>query len=111
MIAALFNIPTDEITMSRFSFHNRDAHELATDAIFRNTGVTLPLYPIDPIPPDDFPGWLYTHQSMHNSINAALGLTGNDLTDMDPRQLDQLANWIQLHAAEHVTWGNMLGIG
>lgn len=111
MIAALFNVPTDLQTMARFSFHNRDAHELAVLAIQRNTGVVLPSYPIDPIPPSDFPGWLYSHQSMHNSINAALGLTGNDLSDVDPTKLDQLTYWIQIHAKEHDQWGTLLGYG
>lgn len=110
-IAALFNIPTDPQAMLRFSFHNNDSHLLAVDAIRANTGVVLPTYVIDPIPENDFPGWLYTHQSMHNSVNTALGLDGADLSDMDPTKLDQLTYWIQLHAQEHRAWGDTLGFG
>ncbi len=111
MIAALFNIPTDEVTLLRFAFHNRDAHDLAVGAIRKNTGITLPQYPIDPIDRNDFKSWLYTHQSMHNSVNAALGLTGNDLTEVDPDKAEQMSVWIQDHANEHLQWGNILGIG
>ncbi len=111
MIAALYNIPTDAISLARFSFHNRDQHELAIRALLNRTGLVLPDYPIDPIKMSDFKGWLYTHQSMHNSVNTALNLPGNDLTDVDPQKLDQLTTWIQLHATEHVAWGNALGIG
>lgn len=110
-IAALFNIPTDQITLSRFSFHNRDAHELVVDGIYKNTGVQLPQYPIDPIDRNDFQSWLYTHQAMHNSINAALNLTGNDLTELDPDKPEQMSVWIQDHASEHLQWGKILGIG
>ncbi len=111
MIAGLYNIPTDGPTMQRFGFYNQDAHVLAVRAIKSKTGLTLPLYPIDPIPLHDFKSWLYSHQAMHNSINLTLGLTGNDLTDVDPQQLDQMTFWIQNHALEHVNWGNVLGYG
>lgn len=111
MIAALFNIPTDAQAMLRFSFHNYDAHVLAARAIYKATGVTLQDYPIDPIPTEDFAGWLDTHQSMHNSVNQALGLVGNDLSDMDPTKLDELTYWIQIHASEHRSWGDILGYG
>ncbi len=111
MIAALYNIPTDPQTFSRFAFHNRDAHELVVEAIRKNTGLTLPQYPIDPIKLSDFASWLYTHQAMHNAVNGVLNVTGNDLSDMDPSKPEQLVSWIQLHASEHVKWGNILGLG
>lgn len=110
MLAALYNIPTDVAAVARFSFHNRDAHELVVNKIKELTGVLLPVYPIDPMPANDLQGWLYQHQAMHNSVNSALGTTGNDLSDLDPQKLEQLTNWIQLHAAEHVGWGQILGI-
>lgn len=111
MIAALFNIPVDAKTLMRFSFHNRDAHELVSDAIFKKLGVTLPQYPIDPIKIEEFQTWLYSHQAMHNSVNSALSLGGNDLTDVDPTKPEQMSSWIENHAKEHVQWGNILGIG
>ncbi len=111
MIAALFNIPTDAEAMQQFSFHNNDSHVLAIRAIKTLTGLTLPQYPLDPIPPQNLGGWLYDHQAMHNSVNQTLGLPGNDLSDVDPSKLDQLTFWIQLHAQEHVAWSNALGFG
>lgn len=111
MIAGLYNIPTDIQAMQRFSFYNNDAHVDAVAAIRRLTNVSLPVYPIDPIPVSDFQGWLYTHQSMHNSVNSALSLAGNDLTSMDPSQIDQLTYWIEIHANEHVQWADKLGLG
>jgi hypothetical protein len=111
MIAALYNIPSDRITLQRYGFHNRDSHDLASDAVFKLTGIAPPRYLLDPIPINDFKSWAYTHQAAHNSINAALGLPGNDLTDVDPTKPEQLASWVQLHAFEHVQWGIFLGIG
>lgn len=111
MIAALYNIPTERNALMRFSFHNADAHSLAVRGVRALSGILLPEYPIDPIPETDFGAWLYTHQALHNSVNAALGLAGNDLSDVDPTKLDELTSWIQLHATEHVNWGNILGYG
>lgn len=111
MLAALYNIPSDPQTLARFSFHNADSHALAARAIHALTGLTLPEFVIDPIPPNDFPGWLYNHQAMHNSVNGVLGLVGNDLSDVDPRKLDQLTYWVQIHASEHVQWADRLGFG
>jgi hypothetical protein len=111
MIAALYNIPSDPPSMSRFAFHNRDQHRQVTAAVEAKFGLTLPEYPIDPIASWDFTNWLYNHQAMHNAVNGLLGTAGNDLTDVDPTKPDQLSAWIQLHAVEHVQWGNILGIG
>lgn len=111
MIAGLFNIPVTADAFQRFSFYNRDAHEQAIYLIQKTKGLMLPSYVLDPIPTQDFSSWLYTHQASHNSINTVLGLPGNDLTSLDPRKLDQLTNWIQLHASEHMPWGNILGYG
>ena len=111
MLADLFNVPSDFQSTSWFSFANRDAHVLANRAALAASGITLPEYPLDPIPPVELDGWLYNHQAMHNAVNAFLGLQGNDLTDVDPKDKAQLATWVQLHANEHVTWGLILGYG
>lgn len=111
MIGALFNIPTTPQEFMRFAFHNNDAHVLAVRAIKINAGVGLPEYPLDPIPASDFASWLYTHQSAHNAVNEVLGISGNDLTDLDPTKPEEMTYWIQLHASEHVKWGDMLNYG
>lgn len=111
MIAALFNIPGDFATFKRFSFHNNDAHVLASRFLRSQFGLSVDEYPLDPIPENDIEGWLYTHQAAHNAINGALGLSGNDLTAVDVTKKEQLINWIEIHANEHVSWGNILGYG
>ncbi len=104
MIAALFNIPRSQIELNQFSFHNANAHEVAGRIIRQNVGVQVPEYILDPIPTNDFGGWLYNHQSAHNSVNTLLKIQGQDLSDLDPNDLAQLADWIQIHAQEHVQW-------
>ena len=111
MIAALFNVPRNPVDMSRFSFHNNDAHVLANRAILAKNSLLLQYYPIDPIPPQDFAGWLYNHQAWHNQVNAIIGVQGNDLSDVDPSKIDEWADWIQVHASEHVQWGDLLDYG
>lgn len=111
MIAALYNLPVDRAAMQRFSFHNRDSHDLAAQAILKQMGITLKSYILDPVPENDFAGWLYQHQTAHDEVNEILGTGGNDFTNLDPANMEQLAVWIQNHADEHVQWGNILGIG
>ena len=111
MIAALYNIPNDPIRLAQFAFHNRAEHDLAVEAIYRKTGVTLQQYPLDPIKMEDVPDWLDRHQSAHAAVNQVLGIAGNDLSDVDPNRPEQLQYWIELHAQEHRAWGAALGIG
>ena len=111
MIAALYNIPRTPTELNQFSFHNANAHEIAGRIIRQNLGIEIPQYVLDPIPLEDFGGWLYNHQSSHNAVNTLLKIQGQDLSDLDPNDLAQFADWIQIHANEHVLWGQALRYG
>lgn len=111
MIAALYNIPTSREQWLQFSFNNFDAHEVAARLLRQTVGSSLDTFVLDPIPFDDFGSWLYTHQTAHNVVNGILGLQGNDLSEMDPQDITQVTEWIELHAKEHVAWGQALGYG
>lgn len=111
MLASIFNVPNDERSLSIWSFHNYDSHDRIIGAIFNQGGALLTRYPLDPISTQDPGDWLRTHQTMHNDMNAQLGLSGSDLTDVnweDPRELEA---WSFLHAVEHRAAENQLGIG
>jgi hypothetical protein len=110
MLAALFNIPDDEREFGVFSFHNQDQHFQVVNAIAATKDVTLPLFPLDPIPLQDLEGWANIHQAAHNDVNGALGLAGFDLSSIDVNNPAEFAAFIQLHAKEHVLWASMLGL-
>ena len=109
-LATLFNIPSDENDFQVFSLHNLDQHRLAIEMVASTKNITLPLYPIDPIPLQDLAGWAIIHQALHNDMNGALGTAGFDLSSIDVENAAELAAFIQIHAQEHVNWANILGL-
>ena len=111
MLASLFNVFKDKQGMDQFSFANNDSHLRISVAIRATYSVTIPSYIIDPIPFRDLGTWLNTHQAVHNYVDVILGIAGNDLSDVDWRNPDQLSSWIWLHAQEHYQAETRLGIG
>lgn len=107
-LANLFNIPNNEREFSVFSFNNANQHRQIVDAIFRSKGLTLPVHILDPIPFSSLSSWLELHQQMHNDFNAALGIAGVDLTDVDFTDPQQFASWSRLHGSEHMQAAQML---
>lgn len=110
-VASLYNIPRDQKGMNQFSFANQDQHRQIIDRISALYGKNLTEYVIDPIDISDPGAFLYQHQQMHNDMDAVLGIAGNDFTDLDFRQVDQVTAWIQQHANEHYLAAAKLGIG
>jgi hypothetical protein len=44
-------------------------------------------------------------------MDSILGIAGNDLSDVDWSNPDQLESWVWLHAQEHYRAETILGIG
>ena len=110
MLATLFNVFTDERGMGQFSFANADLHRRQNTAL-RGLGAAPIDYVLDPIPPgENAEAWLQTHQQAHTQVNTLLGIVGNDLSDVDFKNPDQVASWVWLHAQEHRQATAKLGI-
>ena len=110
-LASLWNVPRSREFFAWFAFSNQAHHAAIADETLRQLTVTLTQFPLDPMPLDLSSGdWLYNHQTMHDQQNAVLGITGNDLTQVNFRDISQLTNWIQLHAEEHRQAATILGI-
>jgi len=112
MLATLFNIFQDQVGMSQFAFANADLHDRQNAAILQRYSVSLPAYVLDPISLENtgLENWLQIHQDIHTRTNSILGIAGNDLSDVDFRNPNQVASWIWLHAQEHVQASNKLGL-
>lgn len=108
-LANIANVPHTDTELSIFSFANADSHLRIINAIRSKSGAMLLYSPVDPIPKADISTWGYMHQQMHNDMNSALGLAGNDLTDVDFSQPGQVAAWIELHFREHYAAENAAG--
>ena len=112
-IAALYNIPASPEQLAQWSFVNATQHADIVRLIFQATGRQLDSYVLDPFDPQDPSGietWVYQHQTMHQQMDAVLGILGYDLTDVDFTNQGVLAGWIQSHAAEHVQAGHILNL-
>lgn len=80
-------------------------------AVLTQKGVTLPEYALDPIPLDSPGVWLYQGQIWHNERNAVLSIDGQDLTDVDLNDPEQVAAWVGLVFLEEYQAGQILGLG
>jgi hypothetical protein len=109
-LATLFNVPDDEQTLLVFGFSNMDHHRLIASAIATQKNVTLPLFPLDPLPTFNMTAWAQSHQQMHVDFTSALGIAGVDLSDVDFKDPAQLSAWVILHAAEHQQADAILGL-
>ncbi len=110
-IAALYNVPGTPEELSQWAFAHAAHHVDINRVIFNTTGVALPSYVLDPIDPENTGVWSYQHQLMHQAQNAVLGIDGNDLLDVDFKNQNELAGFVQLNASEHYQAANALGIG
>lgn len=112
MLTTLYNVFSDEVGLHQFSFANADLHARANEALFTNYGVQLPWYVLDPIATsgEGLQNWLQSHQESHNQLNSLLGIAGNDISEVDFKNPEQLAAWIWLHAQEHVQISQKLGV-
>lgn len=110
MLATLHNVFQDRRGLAQFAFANADLHIRINDALYAQAGLSLPYYVLDPISLDRTTSWLRLHQDIHNRVNAALGIAGNDLTAVDFESVDQVTSWIWLHAQEHLQANNRLGL-
>ena len=111
MLANLYNTWKDDAGLQRFSFSNNDEHLSINRAILARFNQLLPVYVLDPINTHDPNTWLNVHQIVHNLQNQILGIVGNDLSDVDFQNPEQMASWVWLHAQEHYQASNILGIG
>lgn len=110
MLPALLNVPRNDRDFALWSFNNQFEHLNIISAILSQKSVYLETYILDPIPQKDWRSWLWRHQLTHNDMNAVTGVAGNDLTDVNPKDVNQLTAWLQLHYQEHLQNNQILGL-
>ena len=109
-LAALYNLPGSQEELDEWSFAHAAHHRDLIDAIQRKFGLFSDSYVLDPFNPKDMGTWLYQHQTMHFTLDAQIGLSGFDLTDVDWQDRGQLSGWIYLNANEHYNAALILGV-
>ena len=107
----LYSTPKDDDEWQAWGFNHAAGHYDWVRVVGTTKNVELQQFNISQIDPQDLGMWLYTHQVMHDEVNAALGTTGYNLLELDWEDPDQLAQWLRLNGDEHVRISAALGVG
>ncbi len=97
----LFDITASDANLQQFFFWNAQDHIEINQAIQAQKGNNLFARVLDPVDTKAIDLWLELHQQTHNDVNSVLGLSGNDLSDLDFENKAKVREWINLHAQEH----------
>lgn len=97
----LFDITASDASLGQFFFWNAQDHIEISQAVQAQKSVNLFQRVLDPVDKEAIDTWMELHQQSHNDINAVLGLSGNDLSDLDFSNERRVREWINLHAQEH----------
>lgn len=113
-------VPQSPDDVKRWSFAHMANHLDIIRRVYETTTPVLPAttppplslnaFPLDPLDPDNLDQWLYQHAIMHVQMDAALGIAGFDLLDLDWHDRDQLIEWINFNSDEHIQASAKLGI-
>jgi len=108
--AALIEVPTDAAGWERLSWSNRSSHNLIRQAILAKGGPSLPDLVLEPLLENDWQAWLLRHALTHEQMTSAVGSLSTDLSVLDPRDPQALADWTAAHYLEHYAVETALGI-
>jgi hypothetical protein len=111
MLAALLNIPSNEQEWSVWGRNNYDVNAQIRLAILAQKNISLPEYPLDPIPFFDLQTWLMNNQQAHIDFTSSLGQQSSDLISVDLNDENQKQAWIFLNYMELQSACQTLGIG
>ena len=100
-LVGIVSVGTTPEQQTAYSFqHARDHDDI--DAALLLIGQPQPALPLDPMPPlDQAQFWLITHQMKHNAMNAAFGLSGDDLTKYDLSKQEEFGAFAGINFSEH----------
>lgn len=89
-------------TISVWSFAHARDHDEIDQALYAALGTPVDGVQLDPMPSlDQAEAWLLRHQGKHTTMNAALGLAGENLTVFNLSQKDQLDSFSGANFSEH----------
>lgn len=107
----LVNLVTPDLTgWSFFWWNNWIDHQEIQQAIQKQTGMNDTIYVIIPWDQDAADSLLEKHQQYHDDMNDALGLGGQDLSNVDFKNPQAIRAWAWLHYQEHLAAHEALGI-
>lgn len=110
-LATLFIIPQTPDELQQWSFAHMASHRDICRVVFQTLSTRLDEYVLDPFDPLDPGNWVDRHQIMHQQMNAALGLDGFDLSELDWQDAERLQDWVVKNGNEHYRASSILRLG
>lgn len=93
--------------------HHFQHHQAIIDGLRSQRGIVVPMrmiYRCDPQKPEQLAVFLEQHQQLHVDMDGALGISGNDLSDVDFQDKKQTDAFFWLQFQEHLAAATNLGI-
>jgi hypothetical protein len=109
MLADLANAPTDQNSLSVFTFAHSDLC-LRTIDYLNGKGNNLVMQQLDPVALNDVQNFLLRVQTVHNGINGVLGVTGFDLLDLNIKDPSSIQSWAFNVFSEAQQWQTKTGL-
>ena len=110
-LPAIYATPTDDDSWQRWSFNHAANHYGLVGAARTAKNAQLSQFALDPFDQDDPGLWFYMHQTMHDQINSLLGSSGFNLLELDWKDPQQFAAWLQFNGDEHLRFSGALNVG
>lgn len=110
-VAAIANVPQTPQQIAMWSFAHASHHQDIIRVIYQITKIALPIFVLDPFDPNNMSIWNDQHQTMHNQMDALLGISPFNLDDLDWKDPRTLGGWIFNNFSEHYQAANILEIG
>ena len=96
-VANILNIPASPSDMRTWGTLHMIWHRNVIRSIFLNKNIALTEYVLDPAELRRESTWPQNHQTMHAEMDAVLGLSGYDLSDVDWTNQEEVLGWFELH--------------
>jgi hypothetical protein len=109
-LASIENVPSSDQSLNEWSFSHQAHHRDVARRIYELHSLALPEYVIDPMNVNDLGLFGYQHQALHNDVNFVLGVSGNDLSEVNWHDPGEREGWIFLNFSEHQQWNQILGV-
>jgi hypothetical protein len=108
MLAACLEVPDSENAWQIWAFNSKQQIDSIREAIQSTYGINLTEYVLYPFSPDNT--WLTNNSTAHSDFTSVLGLQGHDLEDLDFKNRDEVAAWVNLAYQELYDASSALGI-
>lgn len=100
LAAVLYPSPTTK-GWAEWSWHNYQHHQAIDTAMEQVRGIKPASYRLWPVDEHNFQDWLEQHQQSHSLFTQVLGISGQDLSELDLKDKTKREAWMFQHFIQH----------